>query len=460
MVLGRSTQKEYLEQFYNKPGSQLIVMYGDKGMGKTTLLQEFMQGKEACYYQARPCSDKEQAHLWSMELRESGQGKLSSYPDFADLTEFIQSETGTDKKLVLIVDEFQHIVKGSKEFIDSMVGLLHHMWGERDALIILCSSCIGWVENSMVTRMGEAAFEISGFLKIRELSFDVLYEYFKASRPAEECISLYSILGGVPGAWKWVEPKKSFKENICNLFLTSDGALSRAARDQVESQLRETNVYYTILAAMASGSQKLNDLYHDTGFSRAKISVYLKNLMELEIVEKVFSFDSEGRENTQKGIYRISNHLVNFYFRFLYPHLSALSMLEPERFYDKYIRPELAGYVAGFFREICTQYLEQENQQEHLPLTFVKSGEWVGKMGSLDFVAQDEEGKTLIGGCYCERSIMPYEKYEGWMECLKAAKLEADEIYLFAWEGVDQRIQDMAQQEDKVHIVSWRKLYT
>ena len=55
---------------------------------------------------------------------------------------------------------------------------------------------------------------------------------------------------------------------------------------------------------MARDCNKLNDIYRHTGFSRAKISVYLKNLMELDLAEKVYSYDTEGRSDTQKGIYR------------------------------------------------------------------------------------------------------------------------------------------------------------
>ncbi|MBO5291661.1 MAG: ATP-binding protein [Lachnospiraceae bacterium] len=457
-MISRNAQREYLEQFYKRADSQLIVMYGARGAGKTRLLKEFIQNKAYCYYQARPCSDREQAHLWSMECRENGM-QPAEYPEYDELAEGLLQTGHTKEKLVVVIDEFQHMVRGGKSFIQSMVKLLHHTWDAREVLIILCSSCIGWVENSMVTRMGEAAFEISGFLKIRDLGFTELLRYFEGSYTAEECLGFYSILGGIPGLWKYVDRKQSIRDNICRLLLEDEGILQREAREMVDGQLRESSVYHAILAAIAAGSIKLNDLYHDTGFSRAKISVYLKNLMELEIVEKVFSFDSEGRENTQKGIYRISNHLVRFYFRFLYPHLSALSMLEPEVYYDRYIAGEIAEYAAGFFGKVCTQYIEQENQKGNLPIRFERSGEWVGKKGSLDLVAQNEEGRTLICGCDYGMAPMTYERFEEWMDCVRAARLSADEIYLFAREKFEERLQLLAKENEKVHLVAWKNLY-
>lgn len=463
MVWGRDLQREYLEQFYERSGSQLIVLYGEKGTGKTSLIGAFVEGREYAYYQARSCSDREQLRLWAAECAETGIRDLTDETtgevSYDGIAKALIGRAGSGKKTVLVFDEFQNMVKTGRDFMRSMVKLLHHEWSSKEVLIILCSSCIGWVENSMVTRIGEAAFEISGFLKLKELGFSELYHYFEDELSAQECETIYSIMGGVPGCFRWIDTKKSLKENICSLLLTKDGALAREARELVESQLREAGVYHTILAALAADRNKLNDLYHVTGFSRAKISVYLRNLMEFEIVEKVFSFDSEGRENTQKGIYRIKNHLVRFYFRFLYPHLSALSLLTPEAFYEKYIAAELPAYTAGYFGEICAQYLEQENQKGRLSENYVKSGEWVGKMGNLDYVAQSESGRTLICGCHYENPVMPYEKFEEWKACAQAAKLPADEVYLFAREGFDSKLLALADENEKVHTVTWRNLY-
>ena len=81
-------------------------------------------------------------------------------------------------------------------------------------------------------------------------------------------------------------------------------------------------------------NNKLNDIYVHTEFSRAKISVYLKNLMSLDIVEKVASFDTPGTENTMKGIYRISNPYINFWYRFVYPHEAYLNLMDKDKFYE------------------------------------------------------------------------------------------------------------------------------
>ena len=184
----------------------------------------------------------------------------------------------------------------------------------------------------------------------------------------------------------------------------------------------------------------MNDIYLHTDFSRAKISVYLKNLIELEIVEKVFSFDTAGRENAQKGIYRIVHPLVDFYFTYMYPNMSALHTLSVGEFYNKYIYPDFKKYVSGYFTQVCRQHLEKLNERGRLPIRFDSSGEWVGKEGTIDLIAQDKDGKTLIGMCNWEKPMLTYSDYEWILNCAKQARINADYIYLYTASRFDEKL--------------------
>ena len=244
------------------------------------------------------------------------------------------------------------------------------------------------------------------------------------------------------------------KENICRFVLNPHTYLQEEGLRTVAEELRETAVYHTILSSIAAGRHKLNDLYRHTGFSRAKISVYLKNLMELELVEKVFSFDTEGKANSQKGIYRISNHFVHFYFRFLYPNRSALALMSADEFYEKNIQFSFKNFAALYFNEICKQRIEKWNQEEKLPIAIDRIGEWVGKSGNIDVVAQDENGKTLAAYCNWEKSVMQYGDYEKLLSSMGKAKLKADTIYLFSIQRFDEKLSLEAKMKKNLKLIS------
>ncbi len=450
MFLGRTSELKYLNTYYDRDGSQIMVVYGEKNIGKTDLLHQFVHDKPFSYYCARSASEREQRYQWGRELGNSDI-KVQKYPTFTEIFKSaLQDKPG---KKVLIIDEFQNIVKSSNEFMPELIQFVHSYWQNSHVMVILCSSSIGWVENSMVNKIGEAAYELSGFLKVKELGFEQMMDFFPGFS-MEQCIEAYALLGGIPGLWMQFNDKLSLKENICNYILDRNTFLFGEGQRIVEEELRETGVYNTILASIAAGNHKLNDLYLHTEFSRAKISVYLKNLMELELVEKVFSYDTEGKANTQKGIYRISNHFVHFYFKFLYPNLSSLEQLVPEEFYQKYIAPAFKSYVAEYFKTVCKQHIEKWNKWKQLPMEIDRIGEWVGKLGSIDVIAQNEDGETIVGLCNWDKPMMRYDDYEWLLFCAEKAKIRVDYIYLFSIRHFDEKLNLEAKVKQNLKLIS------
>lgn len=435
MLLGRITELNYLNNCYDRDGSQILIVYGQKHIGKTALVKEFMKDRPNYYYLARACSEREQTYQWGRQMAHDGY-VVDKFPTFHDIFAKISHRVGGKK--VIVIDEFQNIVRASDSFMKELVAFVHSQWNKDDVMVILCSSSIGWIENSMITRIGEAAYELSGLLKIKGMSFADIVERFPNFR-IEECVEAYAILGGIPGLWNQFDDRLTIQQNICRNILDSNSFLFEEGERILTEQLREPGVYNTIMASIAAGNHKLNDLYLHTEFSRAKISVYLKNLIELELVEKVFSYDTAGKENVQKGIYRISHPFVDFYYTYVYPHLSDLQTLSVGEFYNYYIMRDFRHYVSGYFKQICRQHLSMLNERHRLPILLDDIGEWIGKVGSLDIVSQDEEGHTLIGLCNWEKP-MTYEDYENLLLYARKAKINPDYIYMYTAFRFDEKL--------------------
>ena len=448
MLLGRTTELGYLNNYYDRDGSQILIVYGQKHIGKTALVREFMKDRPGYYYLAKACSEREQAYQWGRQLAHDGY-IVEKFPTFQEIFEKI-SRRATGKKVV-VIDEFQNIVRASDAFMKDLVAFVHSQWNRDNVMVILISSSIGWIENSMITRIGEAAYELSGLLKIKEMPFADIVELFPNFR-IEQCVEAYAILGGIPGLWNQFDDRLTIQQNICRNILDSNSFLYEEGERILTDQLREPGVYNTIMASIAAGAHKLNDLYLHTEFSRAKISVYLKNLIELELVEKVFSYDTAGKENVQKGIYRISHPFVDFFYTYMYPHLSDLQMLSVGEFYNHYIMRDFRRYVSGYFKLVCRQHLARLGERHRLPIDCGTIGEWIGKAGSLDIIAQDQEGRTLIGLCNWEKP-MTYEDYENLLLYAKKAKISADYIYMYTAFRFDEKLNLEAKVKSNLKLV-------
>lgn len=446
MLLGRANESKYLENLYQKEGSQILVLYGKEGVGKTSLLLDFVKDKEYDYFLAGAVSEKEQLLRMGAEW--------GCEPSYDSVFEKIQEKHC--RKKVVIIDEFHHAVRNSFHFMDEFLKLIRGNWENRSVLLVLASSAFWWVENDMVSQMGQAAYEISGFLKLRELSFLDIVRFFP-DYSTKECMRIYAVCGGVPGLWSTFDRKLSADENIIKNIVSRDGVLFDRALSEICEKLREPAVYHSILSRMACGADKLNDIFNETGFSRAKISVYLKNLMEIEMVSKVYSAKVKGNENAKKGIYRIDNHLVDFYFRFIFPHLSATQYMEGREFFDRFIKDDMRSFEAGAYKDVCREFIALLARADKLPVKVEEVGSWCGKVGDIDILALGENG-NIAGICCWDKDILTFEDYEWLLFCLKQAKVEADHIYMFSGDDFDDRLKALAAQNAKVTLIDPKML--
>ena len=276
--------------------------------------------------------------------------------------------------------------------------------------------------------------------------------------PVAECIKVYGIIGGVPGYINRWNAKQDLKTNICRLILSKNGYMFGAAEALIGASLRELSVYETILAHIAAGHDKLNDLYQQTGFSRAKISVYMKNLAAFDIIEKVVSFETGGWENAKKGIYRIKDNYVNFWFHFIYPHLSELYMMGTEEFYERYIAPGLDAYLNRYFTEVCMEYLGLLGVVGKLPLKVTKMGTWIGKEGNIDIIAQNEVRQNMVGLCNWEKPELTMAMCQELFETMKKAKIGTEYYFLFSAKGFAAEVTAMAEHDKRFILVDMNEL--
>lgn len=466
MFLGRSAEINYLNQRYQRTGSQLVVVYGQKHVGRTTVIKEFSRNHPMLFLCSRSCSGREQRYLWARECEKKHLIE-EKYPSYYDLfyqiakgyekLSNVHNTTSTKNKVVLVIDEFQNLIKTDPQFMEQLVRFIKDQGTVQNLFVVLSSSSVGFVENSLISKIGtEAALAISGFLKIKELSFEYLRDNFE-QYDLQNCLKLYSVIGGFPGLWKSIDVTISVKENFIRCFLNYDSIFLHEVLSFVTDDLRETNVYFTLLETLASGKHKLNDLYLHTEYSRAKISVYLKNLMELELVEKVFSFDTDGKENVKKGIYRIKNPLVRFYFHYIFPSLSSLRVEEPEEFYSENIEPTFRFFIESSMKKMCMEYLQKLSDDGNLPIQIAKSGEWVGKIGTIDIVLQDQDKNTVLALCNYEKREMTMDDYDWLLFLAKKAHLNPQYIYLFSIGHFEDDLKKKSDEDSSLFLVSFEK---
>jgi len=153
---------------YHQEGNQLIVLYGRKENGGRELVQEFCKGKKSFYYYAPQASPQAQRQRMQREIEGHYQVTVpkDSYDDF-----FKRVKSGDGSKLVLVIDEFQHIWKKDATFLDSILKLKGKKLYPGPVLILLCSSSVFWAEQELPQALGAAAKKVDRVMKLEELRF-------------------------------------------------------------------------------------------------------------------------------------------------------------------------------------------------------------------------------------------------------------------------------------------------
>lgn len=438
MFIGRNTERKALEDIFATERSNLVILYGRAGMGKTALIAEFLKEKNAYYYLLRECSFREQMLCMSEELESAYPGQPLKGIDELDYAEVLNSvvrrSEGQDGKRLIVLDEF-HLGMKEGELAEAIYHILANREYFGNVMFLLCSSSVNWVENEMVQELGMTAKFITNFMKLKELSFMEIGNWFPRMS-IEDCIAVNAVIGGVPKYLKLWDDRKTVAYNIKQLFLVENAPLYAEAEAILKLELRELAAYNAILAAMASGKNKLNDIYERTAFSRAKISVYLKNLIKLDIVEKVFSADTDSNENVKKGLYRVRDNFLNFWYRFVFPNQSMIAIGQGEWVFDERIKDDFFSYQRESFSQLCLEYLKLMARHKRLRNDYDTWGSWHGKAGKLDVIAADAENRILVAYCDWNDKRITVQEMDMINELCLQAKVKPAEIYVFSRLGV------------------------
>lgn len=122
-----------------------------------------------------------------------------------------------------------------------------------------------------------------------------------------------------------------------------------------------------MIEAAALGNTRLNDISQKSFVDNtSKTSVYLRNLIELGIIEREFSVDAgiKERANTSRGTYKLTDNFFRFWYAFAFTNYSDG---DADGVYTYEIEPFLHEYASFAFEEVRRQFVQAQQKKNALP---------------------------------------------------------------------------------------------
>ena len=477
MFIGRKQELQFLEDKYCASGGQLVVLYGRRRVGKTETLREFCKGKPHIFYSCREVADRLQLRSFSEKLLRKNIPAANYIKEFADwesaLKSILDLPFGDSKKL-LIIDEFPYMCKGNAAIPSILQTLWDELLKDSNVMIVLCGSAMSFIEKELLAEKNPLYGRATGIYKMESMGFYDAARFFP-NYSARDKIITYSILGGIPHYLRQFDPNLSLEENIKRNILTKGCVLYSEVEFLLRQELRETPLYNSIIEAVALGSTKLNDistksLVEDT----SKTSVYLKNLIELEIIEREFSIDdgTKERANTNRGLYRLTDHFFRFWYAFVFTNYSELEGGDVDGVFEYAIKPGLHEFAALAFEDVCREYVREMQKQNKLPFRYQQMGRWWGKTTvrrkdsmetqetEIDLLAVSRQSdQYLVGECQFKGRPFSYGEYLDTTAKLSKQKEKAVFFYyLFSESGFDEKLTEHAVNDHNIRLVDLNEI--
>lgn len=395
----RDSELSFLDSEYRRDSSSMVVLYGRRRVGKTALLSEFIKGKQALYYLVTEESEAQnRASFQNMIADFTGNPLLenASVDSWELIFQTLLNDT-RDKKIIIAIDEFQYLGKSNPAFPSVFQRIWDTLLKDANVMVILCGSLISMMESLALNYESPLYGRRTGQIKLKQIPFRRYHEFFP-EKSRRELIEFYSITGGIPKYIELFYDNEDVYSAIEANILNKASFLYDEPNFLLQREVSEVGSYFSVIKTIAAGNQKLSKISTALEIKQTGLTKYLKTLINLNILEREVPVTEENPEKSKRGLYKIKDNFILFWFRFIYPNLSYIESGNEELAMKK-IRQNLTDrHISYVYEDVCIEEMWQMNADDTWDFHFDKVGRWWSNSTEIDLVALDHTGGNIVFG--------------------------------------------------------------
>ena len=378
--IGRERELAALEEMYNASSFQMMIIYGRRRIGKTTLINQFCSDKDPLFYTGIEEKEEENRSGFSAA---AVRHFLSGSPDvtfasYSDLLHFITSQIRSDssgKRHVIVMDEYPYIAKASPEFSSVLQREIDIEWQKLNIMLILCGSSVTFMEDEVLSSKSPLFGRRTGQIDLRPFDY-LTSSLFTPEYSPEEKAVIFGITGGIPKYLSLIRPDTSLQDNIIRLFFSASGYFYEEPGNMLREEFRDIPLYHSILFAIANGNSQVADICSKTGLDSPVVVPALKKLIAVRLIRKEYPI--LGKKNKRLHRYILSDGMFRFWFRFVRQGISAIERGYGSDYFERAVLPYLHDFMGPVFKEICQDYTFRTSFTGRFGIMLTEIGKWRG----------------------------------------------------------------------------------
>ncbi|HHT95128.1 MAG TPA: ATP-binding protein [Clostridia bacterium] len=399
--INRYAEIEELEGEYNRKGSSFVVIYGRRRVGKTTLISNFIKDKNALFFLASEESEWQNMLIFQKKAAEFTQNELLRDADIKSWDTIFKAIMTADyeSKPVIVMDEFQYIGKSNSAFPSVLQRIWEEILKDKEVMLILCGSLVSMIESQVLNYNSPLYGRRTSQIRLTQIPFKHYHEFFP-DKERHELIEMYAITGGVPKYIELFSEADDIYSAIKNNVLGTSKFLYEEPQFLLRQEVSEIGSYFTIIRAIAAGKTKISEIASFLEVKATSLTKYLKTLIDLDIIERKIPITEKNPERSKKGLYRIKDNFIRFWFLFVYPNRSYIERGNTE-FVMQLIRKNLVtSHVSYVYEDVCREKMWDLSDNGKLPFRVSKVGSWWNSKTEIDIAAINfDEKKIILGEC-------------------------------------------------------------
>jgi AAA+ ATPase superfamily predicted ATPase len=360
--VGRKNELKLLNDAYRSKKDELIVLYGRRRIGKSSLVKCFAE-KKKFYYEFEALEGETthgQINHFLQQLKKQIDDPILDSVRFANweqvftyLTEKIIKRK-TKVKKILFLDELPWMAAGRIRLVSLLKYYWDNHWKGKHVMLILCGSVASFMVKKVLhsnALYGRTTIEIL----LKGFSPEEVAYFLGKKRSREETLNYQLVFGGVPKYLEQINPNQSFNQNMNTLCFSPHGIMLKEVERIFYSQFREPRTYLKIINLLKNGIFSLGEISSKTKISSGGgLKQYLKNLERAEMIRSFVPFDRSRNSKFKK--YTLADEFLVFFFKYIEPNLRVIKESSSRRLFETLTQNSFDTWLGFAFERFCLKH--------------------------------------------------------------------------------------------------------